>query len=122
LAIYQALAAITNRPAPLTEDKALWEAALGGTDPQAAAALERFLLCLGTCAGDIALAQGSGAVVIAGGLGLRLRDRLHSSGFAQRFVAKGRFESLMAALPVKLITHPQPGLYGAAAAHATSTC
>ena len=41
-----------------------------------------------------------------------------SSGFAERFRAKGRFSELMAALPVKLITHPQPGLYGAAAAFA----
>jgi glucokinase len=69
-------------------------------------------------AGDIALAQGGKAVVIAGGLGLRLRDTLLRSGFAERFRAKGRFEALMASLPVKLITHPQPGLFGAAAAFA----
>ena len=73
---------------------------------------------LGSVAGDIALAQGASGVVIAGGLGLRIRDSLLASGFAQRFRAKGRFESLMAALPVKLITHPQPGLFGAAAAFA----
>jgi glucokinase len=40
------------------------------------------------------------------------------SGFANRFCAKGRYESLMASLPVKIITHPQPGLFGAAAAFA----
>jgi glucokinase len=57
-------------------------------------------------------------VVIAGGLGLRLRDTLVKSGFAQRFRAKGRFEAMMSGLPVKLITHPQPGLFGAAAAFA----
>jgi glucokinase len=33
-------------------------------------------------------------------------------------VEKGRFENFMAAIPVKLITHPQPGLFGAAAAFA----
>ena len=57
-------------------------------------------------------------MVIAGGLGLRIRDTLLKSGFAQRFRAKGRFEGLMAAIPVKLITHPQPGLFGATAAFA----
>ena len=57
-------------------------------------------------------------VVIAGGLGLRIKDKLLRSGFDQRFVAKGRFQSMMAAMPVKLITHPQPGLFGAAAAFA----
>ncbi|MDP4605380.1 MAG: glucokinase, partial [Erythrobacter sp.] len=45
-------------------------------------------------------------------------DSLLASGFAARFKAKGRFESLMAAIPVKLIVHPQPGLFGAAAAFA----
>ena len=73
---------------------------------------------LGSVAGDIALAQGASGVVIAGGLGLRIKDTLLKSGFAERFRAKGRFEALMAALPVKLITHPQPGLFGAAAAFA----
>ena len=61
---------------------------------------------------------GSGGVVIAGGLGLRIKDILIRSGFAERFKAKGRFENLMSAIPVKLITHPQPGLFGAAAAYA----
>jgi glucokinase len=49
---------------------------------------------------------------------LRLRDHLPRSGFAERFAAKGRFETLMRSIPVKLITHPQPGLFGAAAAFA----
>lgn len=114
--IYAALSAIEHRPANVSDDKALWDAALSGADSLAAAALERFCLCLGACAGDIALAQGASAVVIAGGLGLRIADLLSQSGFAQRFTAKGRFESLMTAMPVKLITHPQPGLFGAAAA------
>ncbi|MBY0563853.1 MAG: glucokinase [Hyphomonadaceae bacterium] len=115
--LYAALAAIEQRPARVSDDKSLWEAALTGSDQLAAAALERFCLCLGACAGDIALAQGASAVVIAGGLGLRIADHLTQAGFSQRFIAKGRFESMMAAMPVKLITHPQPGLYGAAAAY-----
>ena len=36
-----------------------------------------------------------------------------------RFRFKGRYERMMAGIPVKLITHPQPGLYGAAAAFAS---
>jgi len=100
------------------DDKTLWTAALEGSDSLAAAALDRFCLSLGAVAGDIALAQGATGVVIAGGLGLRLADHLPRSGFAQRFVAKGRFERMMSDIPVKMITHPQPGLYGAAAAFA----
>ena len=68
----------------------------------------------------VALVQGGfGGVVIAGGLGLRIKDILLRSGVGDRFRAKGRFEGLMASLPVKLITHPQPGLFGAAAAFAS---
>ncbi len=116
--IYAALAAIEGRPVNLGEDEALWEVAISGEDTLAAAALERFCLCFGACAGDIALAQGASTVVIAGGLALRLADRLVRSGFSQRFTAKGRFESMMASIPVKLITYSQPGLLGAAAAFA----
>ena len=75
-------------------------------------------LTLGAVAGDMALAQGATAVVIAGGVGLRLADYLPRSGFRDRFIAKGRFERRMDEMPVKLITHPQPGLFGAAAAFA----
>jgi len=116
--IYGALANLEDRTVPQIDDKSLWTAALQGSDSLAAAALDRFCLSLGAVAGDIALAQGASGVVIAGGLGLRLADHLPRSGFAQRFVAKGRFERMMSDIPVKLITHPQPGLYGAAAAFA----
>ncbi|MCY7340132.1 MAG: glucokinase [Sphingomonas bacterium] len=116
--IYAGLAAIEQRPMLVRDDKALWAAALDGSDPLATAALDRFCLIFGAVAGDLALAHGAHAVVIAGGLGLRLKDHLPRSGFASRFIAKGRFERRMEALPVKLITYPQPGLFGAAAAFA----
>ena len=117
--LHETLAGIEGRIVPRRDDKALWAAALAGDDSLAAAALDRFCLCLGAVAGDIALTQGGfGGVVIAGGLGLRLAAHLPRSGFGQRFVAKGRFEALMATIPVKILVHPQPGLFGAAAAFA----
>ncbi|GBQ68949.1 glucokinase [Ameyamaea chiangmaiensis NBRC 103196] len=116
--LYEAIAEIENATVKTRDDKALWSMALDGGDVMAAAALERFCLGLGSFAGDLALAHGANSVVIAGGLGLRLADHLPRSGFQERFVAKGRFESIMARTPVKLITHPQPGLFGAAAAFA----
>jgi glucokinase len=118
VAIYETLAEMEGRPVPSRDDKTIWQEALEGTDSIALAALDRFCLALGAVAGDLALAHGAKGVVIAGGLGLRIKDRLLRSGFDQRFVAKGRFQSMMAAMPVKLITHPQPGLFGAAAAFA----
>lgn len=116
--IYETLASIESRAVQQLDDKTIWQLGTSGEDSLAAAAVDRFCLSLGSVAGDIALAQGGSAVVIAGGLGLRIKDTLVRSGFAERFTAKGRFEGLMASVPVKLITHPQPGLFGAAAAFA----
>jgi glucokinase len=118
--IYQALAALEGRTEPERDAIEIWNLGTSGEDSLAAAAVDRFCLSLGSVAGDLALAQGGFAgVVIAGGLGYRIRETLLTSGFAARFKAKGRFESLMAGIPVKLIVHPQPGLFGAAAAFAS---
>jgi len=116
--IYDALAAIEGRDTMFHDEKELWTAALENRDSLANAALDRFCLTLGAVAGDMALAQGASAVVIAGGLGLRLIEHQPRSGFRDRFIAKGRFERRMDDMPVKLITYPEPGLYGAAAAFA----
>ena len=117
-AIWEVLAELEGSDVPKGDDKALWSIALEGRDSIAEAALDRFCLCLGAVVGDIALTHGPGPVVLAGGLGARLADFLPRSGFAERFAAKGRFQSLMERQPVKLITHPEPGLFGAAAAFA----
>jgi glucokinase len=112
-------AAIADADPPYSDDRSLWQAALEGSDPAAAAALERFCLCLGAFAGNIVLAHGANALVLAGGLGLRLREHLPASGFAEGLAAKGEYRSIMEQLPVKLIAYPEPGLYGAAAAFAS---
>jgi len=108
LAEHQGLASVPR------DERELWAAALSGADRLAEAAAMRLCASLGSVAGDIALIHGSSSVVIAGGLGLRLRDLLPRSEFAARFQAKGRFEERMASLPVHLLVHPQPGLLGAA--------
>jgi glucokinase len=113
-------AVIAGADAPCADDRDLWQAALEGTDATAAAAVDRFCLCLGAFAGNIALAHGANALVLAGGLGLRLRDHLPASGFAQRLTDKGEYRSILEQLPVKLIAHPEPGLHGAAAAFAAA--
>lgn len=116
--LYEALGTIEGQGLTLHDERELWTAALDGSDSLANAALDRLCLTLGAVAGDMALAQGASAVVIGGGVGLRLADYLPRSGFRDRFIAKGRFERRMDEMPVKLITYPQPGLIGAAAAFA----
>lgn len=114
--IYMTLAAMENRAVTEEDDIAIWTRGMDGSDSLAAAAVDRFCMSLGSVAGDMALAHGAKGVVIAGGLGYRIRETLLRSAFAERFRAKGRFAEMMAGIPVKLIVHPQPGLFGAAAA------
>jgi len=120
--LYRALATITHEKVELMSDADLWTAALDGSNALARTALERFCLILGAVAGDLALAHGPHAVVLAGGLAQRLRAHLvDDSGFHDRFTAKGRYEALMRTIPVRLATHPEIGLYGAAAAYRETT-
>ncbi len=116
--LYEALAEIEGRNAPMLDDAALWAQAIAKSEPLATAALDRFFLSLGAVAGDLALAQGAVGVVLAGGIAQRIAHLFAGSGFAERFTAKGRFERMMAGIPIKLLVHPQPGLLGVAAAFA----
>lgn len=113
--IHSALAAIEGQAVSARDDKALWAAALEKTDALAQVAFDRWCLSLGSVVGDLALAQGAEAVVLAGGMLPRVKHLLPGSGFHARFMAKGRFEQRMAAIPILTITHPEPGLLGAAA-------
>lgn len=115
--VHGALAAIEGRAVPARDDTTLWQDAIAGTDSLVQAALDRWMLSLGSVAGDLVLAQGGSALVLAGGLLPRVAHLLPQSGFHSRFTAKGRFEARMAGIPVLRITHPEPGLLGAAAAY-----
>lgn len=114
LEIYALLAAQAGQSEIFQNDTELWQAGLSKTDPLAAAAIHRFCLLFGSVAGDLALAHGAQAVVVAGGIVPRLVEHLAMDGFSERFTAKGRFTTLLNAIPVKLIVHPDPGLLGAA--------
>ncbi len=94
----------------------LWKAALEDSDPAAALALDQFVKCYGSVAGDLSLAHGSMAVVLAGSLSNRMADKLKSPLFGGRFIAKGRYRQRMENIQVRLLTHDEPGLLGAAVA------
>lgn len=117
-AIYEVMCEIEQQEPQRLDDRELWTLALSGNDPIVNAALDRYCLCLGSAAGDFVLAHGAKAIVIAGGLGQRIGDRLTSSGFRERFVFKGRFTSMLEAVPAYRTLQPEPGLYGAAVAFA----
>ncbi len=103
------------RPA-LREPADVVAAALEGHDLAARQTLARFCAVLGSVAGDCALIHGARTVVIAGGIVPRFIPFLRSSAFRERFLAKGRMATLLESVPIHVITHPHPGLLGAATA------
>ena len=105
--VYDMIATGKGTAAP--EPIALWDAAINGNDPLANAARDRWLYLLGMFAGDIALAHGGQAVVLAGGILPRLGARLTAEVFLSGFCNKGRFAAAMAKLPVALLCAAQPG-------------
>ncbi|MGH8146869.1 MAG: glucokinase [Rhodanobacteraceae bacterium] len=92
------------------------KAALSGKDPDAERALHRFCRIYGAVAGDAALLHGANTVLIAGGVVLHFLDFFRASEFMEAFTAKGRHADYMQRMTVQVITHPNPGLLGAAAA------
>ena len=90
--------------------------ALAGDDVMARRALARFCAILGSFAGDCALIHGAQTVGIAGGMAPRFANFLRASAFVERFLDKGRFAAWLEAVRVVLVTHPEPGLLGAALA------
>ena len=101
---------------PLRDPADVVQAALEGHDIPARQALARFCAVLGSVAGDCALIHGARSVVIAGGIMPRFIPFLRSSAFRERFLAKGRMATLLESVPIHVITHPHPGLLGAACA------
>ncbi len=101
---------------PLRDPAQIVGSALEGHDLLARRTLARFCAVLGSVAGDAALIHGARTVMIAGGIVPRFLPFLRSSAFRERFLAKGRFAAYLESVAIHAITHPHPGLLGAAMA------
>ena len=55
-----------------------------------------------------------------GGIAPRILSYLRRGGFREAFDRKGRLHTLVEKLPAFVVTHPQPGLLGAAKVAAAS--
>jgi glucokinase len=76
--------------------------------------VELFVAILGAEAGNLALkVLATGGMYLAGGIPLRIRPAL-DSGFMGAFCRKGRFQDLLAAIPVHVVINPATALFGAA--------
>ena len=89
--------------------------ALAGSDPVAVRALTMFCNILGSVAGNLALTLGAKAgVYIAGGIPGKILSFLENSDIRARFEAKGRFQSYLQKIPLRVVIKEDLGLLGAA--------
>jgi glucokinase len=116
VALHAALAELDGEAVPPRDSpEAVTAAALTEDCPVAGRTLEAFLGFLGGVAGDAALSFGArGGVFLAGGVLGALEGRIAASPCRARFEAKGRFRDYMAAIPLRLIRHPEPAFLGLA--------
>src|SRR5262245_32232397 len=91
------------------------EVALEERDPVCVEALDLFVAVYGAQAGNLALETlALGGVVVAGGIAPKIEPRLTDGRFMDAFRAKGRFDSLLASIPVRVARDPRAPLWGAA--------
>ncbi|MCZ6729954.1 MAG: glucokinase [SAR324 cluster bacterium] len=80
-------------------------------------ALELFTSVYGAEAGNLALKLlARGGIYLAGGIAQKIIPRLEEGSFRYSFEQKGRYTNYLESVPTYVITHPQPGLMGAAVA------
>jgi glucokinase len=94
---------------------AISQAAVSAKAPLAEQALDLWISIYGAEAGNMALkVLATGGVFLAGGIAPKILPKLASPIFMQAFLSKGRMQSLLEAIPVRVITNEKTGLLGAA--------
>ena len=90
-------------------------AAKSGNSPLCAQALDLFMALYGSEAGNLALKiMATGGLYIGGGIAPKDLEKLKDGTFIKHFVAKGRMQPLLEAMPVKVILNEKTALIGAA--------
>ena len=88
--------------------------AAGHDETIAIQALALFMKIYGAFVGNIALAaMPRGGIYVAGGIAAKIAVQLQGSDFMSAFLDKGRFNDLLATLPLSVVMNPQIGLLGA---------
>ena len=94
---------------------AISQAALKGHDEISLEALELFVHLYGVEAGNLALKiMATGGLYIGGGIAPKILDVLKDGTFMTAFSAKGRMQSLLENMPVRVILNDRTALYGSA--------
>jgi glucokinase len=114
--LYLALADMAGQRAEEYTPEDITARAMDGSDPLCVRTVETLAGIFGSVAGDLVLSLGGwDGVYLTGGVLKILMPWLQNGGFRERFEAKGRFRDTMERVPTIAITHPEPGLLGAAA-------
>ena len=94
---------------------AISKAALEGRCPVCEQAVDLFVSLYAAEAGNLALKlMATGGVYLGGGIAPKLLSKLAGPLFMQSFVSKGRMQTLMESMPVRVITNDKTALLGAA--------
>jgi glucokinase len=94
---------------------AISNAALREGNPRCVETMRLFLRYYGAEAGNLALkTMASGGVYIGGGIAPKLVQLFGPSNFLEALCAKGRMQSLLQDMPVKVILNDKTALFGAA--------
>lgn len=105
--LYEATAELDHLEAGRRSAPEITHAAVAGTCDLCRRTLEAFCMFLGSVAGDVALLFAArGGVFVTGGIVPQFADYVARSEFRQRFEAKGRFASYLAAVPTRIVVRP----------------
>ena len=86
--------------------------ALAGTCATAVKTVEIFVDALADEAASLSLKCNAGLVFVSGGIPPRIMPFMESR-FRRGYENKGRYRYMLAKTPVRIVTHPDPGLMGA---------
>ena len=91
------------------------EAALAGADALCGRALDMFISAYGAAAGNLALTGTAvGGVYLGGGIAPKILPRLAGGSFIRAFLDKGRFETYLRRIPVRVLLNDRTAMLGAA--------
>ena len=94
---------------------AISQAALEHRSPLCVLALDMLVSIYGAEAGNLALKfMAYGGLYVGGGIAPKIITKLRDGTFTRAYVAKGRMQRVVAAMPVRVIMNPNTALLGAA--------
>lgn len=115
LTIYTTLCTLDGTTPTLSTPEAVSAAAVACSDSKAVEALDVFCACLGSVAGNLAIAFiPTGGVYLAGGFLSSIFEWLKRSAFEQRFLHGRSARALLSQVPVWVTEHDRHGVHGAA--------